>query len=69
MKVVTYTIEVSFVLDFEDPGMDELENLQPELNDEQDIFEHIRDSVHDGNYLILRDKNGQILKKYETVTM
>ena len=69
MKVVTYTIEVSYILDLEDPALDELENLQIEPELEEELYEFIRNSVHEGNYVILRDSKGKIVKRYETLPM
>lgn len=69
MKVVTYTIEVSLILDLEDPELDELENLQPEITDEEVLREYIADEARIGNFEFVRDANRKLIKRYETVTM
>lgn len=54
MKVVTYIIEVSYTLDFEDPDL--AQNVYPELTDERDIYEFVRENVNDWNFAIVGKK-------------
>lgn len=53
MKSVVYTVEVEYILDYEDPEQTDEENKFSEMTDKEEIESYIADEARIGNFRIV----------------